>query len=119
MTNKTLSQTEAITFGWNTYRRHLPFLICLLFVSLIVTGAPALLARKIEFSATPYSYWSLRILQGVGALVESFIWILVSLRLHDQDKIELKEIFNQTALFPNFMATAILYLSIALGPALV
>lgn len=119
MAKKSLNQMEIIASSWNVYSRHSPLLIMLLLISLIGVGIPTFLLRKVDPSQASHLYWFLRSVQIVAAPLISFVWIFVSLRLCLYDKVDVTNILGQLRTFPKFLATAILYLAIALGPAFV
>jgi uncharacterized membrane protein len=108
MANKNVPFSEALTFGWETFKNNALFLIGLYVAVGVITGV---LERADEYAAVDSTYFSFVI--GVIAFLVNMLLelglIAINLKFKDDINPEFVDLFNRLPLVFHYTAASILY----------
>jgi uncharacterized membrane protein len=114
MTTGEFSKGEAIRFGWSAMKANLGFFIGVLIVGFVVCAIPEALQKWAREEALP-----LALLFGLASFIFQVIigmgYITISLKLADNAKPELGDLFSRVHLFFKYLGGSILLGLIVLG----
>lgn len=111
---KGFSIGEAVKFGWNTARRHLPFLLGFMLAVWILETSPSLIQTYFE-PVSPLIAILTKVLALIISLLVSMAFVKIALKLSDDQPARFVDLFNTFPLIPKFLAASILYLLILAG----
>jgi len=113
MAEKTFSTSEALRFGWQTFKENAVFLI-LVYLIIIFNGSIFELIKEILGNSQVIVFFT-SILQGVLSVVLTIGLIRIGLLLVDGKKGSFNDLIKDYPLFLKFLAGSIIYGLIVLG----
>lgn len=112
---KSFSISEALSFGFNTWKNNLGLFVIVILAAILVYVLPGLVGRLIGLSPNNFL---IRILTGILSLIIGMGFIKILLKLHDNQKTDFMDLFSQISLILNFFIVSALS-NLAVGIALV
>ena len=105
---------EAVQFGWNTMKANLGFFIGALIIAFVIQLAPEIIGDVLKEDA-PVAAAVAYVISVIVQMVITMGFIRISLRLCDNDRADLADLFTCFPLFFKYLAGSILYALIILG----
>ena len=104
--SNSFSISEAVSFGWQTTKKNLGFLIG---VALVAYVAPQIVVGLLsgEEGSSSYALWS--IISWIYSMIVSIGMIVISLKLVRGQKPEFADLFNNTSVLLNYLIGMFLY----------
>jgi uncharacterized membrane protein len=117
MSNDKFSISEALQYGWETFRSHIGFFLGLMVVMAMLTIIPDVITEKLfEPRSVPFVICKLvtRLMRLIG-LILGMVATRVSLDLHDTGEADLSRISELMPKIPAYLGSKILYGLIVFG----
>ncbi len=112
---KTLSfsKREAIKFGWETLKKNFGFLVSIIAIYLVISFVPDFVAKR-AMEINPLIGYFLYIGGYVLMIVALIGLVKISLKLYDNEKAKVSDIFSHYRLFFKYLIASIVYALIVL-----
>jgi len=108
MTELKFSMNGAIKFGWNTMKSHFWFFMAVIIISILLNMIPDVMAGMFQESAP-----ILAVIINIASLVIGIIIQMglfkIALKLCDDEKVVISDLFSCTSLFLKYILGAIIY----------
>lgn len=111
---KKFSKGEAIKFGWDTMKKNLGFFIGVLIIIFLIFLPFNIISKQTQKDA-PVIYIVVQIISYLLNLVISMGLIKISLKLCDNEKVKLGDLFSSVKFFFEYLISSILYTLIIIG----
>ncbi|MBI2442806.1 MAG: DUF975 family protein [Candidatus Levybacteria bacterium] len=98
----------ALSYGWQTTKAHLPFFVVVILITGLVNFAPNFLLQGLR-EDTPMLSGLLSLAVWVLSMLVSLGAIKISLKIIDNKKAEIVDLFNGYPLLLNFILSSIIY----------
>lgn len=105
---KKFSIGKEISYGWETAKAHLPFFVVIILITGIVNFAPNILVQNMQ-KDVPVLSGLLSLVLWVVSMLVSLGLIKITLKIIDNKKTEIVDLFNGYPQLLNFVVASIIY----------
>ncbi len=106
--NEAFPSSEAIKFGWQTMKKNIGFFVIIFLIGLMVYMVPDYVNKKIAKDA-PLLAFVIALAAWVLQMIISLGYTKISLKLCDEQKPEMGDLFSCYPLFLRFLLSGIIY----------
>ncbi len=108
MADKKFSIKEAITYGWETVKANLGFLLAFVIVAALIQYIPALFAQWTQKSAPPLAF-ILKFVSWLMQMIISMGFIRMGLKFYEGGKGEWSDLYSSYPKLLNYIVASLLY----------
>lgn len=105
---KKFNISDELSYGWETAKAHLPFFVVIILITLAVNFAPNIVVQSIQ-QEVPILSGLLSLALWIVSMLVSLGAIKISLKIIDNKKAEIVDLFNGYPQLLNFVAASIIY----------
>lgn len=108
MAAKSFSKKEALSYGWQTFKKNWQFLLIVVFITAVINIVPSYIIKIIFKDSEPLQAILNILMWFVQAIIEIGL-LIISLKFVDGKKPELSDLYSYYRLFPKYLLSSIIF----------
>jgi uncharacterized membrane protein len=108
MANEKFSISEALTYGWNTFKTQIGFFLGLVFVLALLTVVPDLIVARVTERGTAIAFILTLIIRLIGLFL-GMVATRIALDIYDNGSADLSHLSDLLPLLPSYFVGKLLY----------